>query len=342
MLDVLRIRDTAKFPIVDFQFANRGRGAALLRGFSVSILSYAVDTTPVIEPFLSITGDSSGWNSVSGPLAINFRNNGWGPARDLQATLNPPLANLFPSKMTICGFSIESGARLEGALVLSGRDLDKEEFLRVSHSARANLREASEGRSAVEIETCELALQFCDDQSRIHRATVRANRNSLPGNFGGTLFLTESGFTWEGEFADFHLSHPSAIYYVSIEENIKGSARHYVISHKIPAGDLEHFSVMLGSSKSCKATIQLGFLVDADNEIKSDPIDVHLWNPRNAGYHGEYRDGDDLLAKQRLLAQRSKTADQESRWDEWEVSMLRQSTFPFVDANRLTLPVRFP
>jgi len=341
MLDIIKIRDSARFPIVDFKLQNRGRGVALLRQFSVSIRSYIIDPSPVIRSFLSIHDAGLGYphqgDAVSGPLSINLRNDGWGPASSLRMTLTPPLSELFPQQASSGTYSIDSGATLNDAVVLTPEGLAEKPFQKYLQSKPEQTGgwlpwQTPTRPGALAIQTCDVRVSYADELSRTHQETLTASTDHLPGNCGGSLLLTEQGFVWEGSWAIFCLTMPSAIYYVSVKRDQIGTSRHYPISHRIPPGDIEHFSVMLGSDKSCTAEVQFQFLIDADTAIASEPFTVNLRNPMNERHHTRYINGDELITRQKLLQDErtGKVQGIRAGREDFETHRFSDSGFPFL------------
>src|SRR5437868_5726396 len=77
-------RPNYDFPTIDFKFRNSGDTVAFVWQFTVHIQEATVDLTPELQMSLRPDGQD---------LVVIARNNGWGPARNLQATLSEPTLN---------------------------------------------------------------------------------------------------------------------------------------------------------------------------------------------------------------------------------------------------------
>jgi hypothetical protein len=117
---------------IDFKFINRGDAAAVLHQFTIRILDFQLDTTPLLEYSYFPEGDSSaeGDESPSGEfyygttLKLKISNFGWGSALGFNAALTYPLlADLFPQAALSIDFAeIESGSIPTFTLPATGAD----------------------------------------------------------------------------------------------------------------------------------------------------------------------------------------------------------------------------
>jgi hypothetical protein len=99
---------------IDFKFINRGDAAAVLHEFSISVLEFRLDTTPLLQYSYFPSGASalSGEFHYGTALELEVNNSGWGGAFDFTAELTcPVLASVFPQAALSIEFAeIESGA----------------------------------------------------------------------------------------------------------------------------------------------------------------------------------------------------------------------------------------
>lgn len=117
---------------IDFKFINRGDAVAVLHQFTISILDFRLDTSPVLEySYLMVGRASSDKNLVRDrgfrygtSLELKISNFGWGSALDFTATLTSPiLADLYPqSALSFESAQVESGTDLTFTLLVEGAD----------------------------------------------------------------------------------------------------------------------------------------------------------------------------------------------------------------------------
>lgn len=327
MIEVLEIRNSAKFPIIEFKFLNNGNGTALLRKFVVSVLEFRVDYTPVIRPYVTMNNRD---------LIINIKNDGWGPAYCQNIKLSSPYQRLFPSVVPLQAQSIKSGQDVTGLIMLSCNNLDRSEYLNLLHSKGTELDKEYrsfrdiQDKKVLFIDPPVIDIEFQDIANNHFSVSLPSSTERLGGNAGGGLRLCQKGFEWYADIVMFCKSLPSAIYYISIEEDQLKKQREYSITHTIPSGEAEYFSIMVGSSKSCELEIQLEFIIDSNTVIKSDKFCIKIWNPMNEHNHSRLVNGDELISRKLLENSTSKFDYFEVQRDNFKRLQFRDSSFPFI------------
>jgi len=298
MIEVLDILKSAEFPVIDFKFQNRGSGTALLWQFSVCVDTIEVDTSPLLRPFLEIKGKS---DECKGALGISVRNDGWGSAEGVTVQVASPFRELFPSSYRANLPRIDSGQIAKSAIILSHEDINADSFrslLRLPRTTFVGWPWEGVGEHEEEsilVDAVEVEFSYVDSRSAVHKASACASNRWLPGN-AGRLHMLRDCFVWNPIVADFVASVPTALYYVSLDLDGRVMRRQYPISHKIPPGDIEHFNIMLGSVKSCIATLWFEFTIDRDQVVKSEKFNVTISNPPTEHYDRKYRNGDELFS----------------------------------------------
>jgi hypothetical protein len=261
-------------------------------------------------------------------LTIAIQNDGWGAARNIHGSVSEPLCRLFPMSSATQIDAIDSGIIAKNAFSFCHHNIDQRSFdvLLQEHKNRT-VNEAdilgSSDRNASDgflIDSVHVELVYKDINSSERKVSSRASTDRLSGNFGGSLHILKDCFAWHGRFVAFCMLAPSAIYYVSLDPDGEVGSRQYNISHKIPSGDVEHFSIMLGSEKSCVATVWLEFRIDNDQVVKSEKFKIRVWNPRNARHHHRYVNGDELISAHL-------TANEGALYSRRE---FQESSFPFL------------
>jgi hypothetical protein len=113
------------------------------------------------------------------------------------------------------------------------------------------------------------------------------------GSSYSQVFFTKKGFSLEEHSPPAAMMLPPDTIYCSIIDINRGHhIREYPISRQVHPGDAERFQIVIGANKSAKLVLKLRFYVDKEHVIESKPFPIEIWNPRNAGFHNEYIDGD--------------------------------------------------
>jgi hypothetical protein len=137
LTDIVDVRPEAG--AIDFRFINRGGAVAVLDRFTISILDFRLDTTPLLEYSYGLAGNMS-WDGelhYGTSLELIASNCGWGSALGLSATLTwPTLAGLFPQSALCFDFAwVEGGADLAVILLAEGADQAAMDRLRERRAA---------------------------------------------------------------------------------------------------------------------------------------------------------------------------------------------------------------
>jgi hypothetical protein len=100
VIEIEKVEFRHYFPTIDFKFLNGGRGKALLWRFAISVTAVEVDPTPELEFSFRVpqgqywSDDGTGFKERGDfSLVLLCSNNGWGPARELEGTLEHPILN---------------------------------------------------------------------------------------------------------------------------------------------------------------------------------------------------------------------------------------------------------
>jgi hypothetical protein len=293
MIEILNIRNSAKFPVIDFKFKNRGGTTALIHQFSVHVKTYNIDTTPVIRSFFSTSEHDDHETYRGRSLSLDLQNDGWGTADNLCVHLTSPLKELFPSRAISDSYSIASGAKVKNVVKLTISDLNNDELLRLLN------KYYREDKESISIGQLGINITFQDISSIIHKKLILPDTASSSNSL--YLLLSKKGFCLVTLGSANAVLMPSAIYYISIEMNQLGVCKKYPIAHKCLTGDVEYFSIMIGSDKSCQTEVRFEFLFDDNTPVTSEWFNLRIWNPVNERYHSNYINGDELISRKRLL-----------------------------------------
>jgi hypothetical protein len=92
---------------------------------------------------------------------------------------------------------------------------------------------------------------------------------------------------------------------------------------------------MLGSDKSCTATVWIEFRINADQTLRSERFNVNILNPRDEQYHHGYYNGDELISKVQSLGESPNERDDllhRYRYGYLDrvLAELKRSPFPFM------------
>lgn len=325
MIGIDKINDSGysfKFPTIDFKFQNTGNATAFLWKFEISVIHAEVDLTPVLE----FSADER-----HKALEVSITNNGWGAARDFRLEIEEPSLNLvFPASARQFQGSIESGQ--SEMLRLTRHDVDPGRFETLSRrfvdlyaAGRQNdyyipYRLSAEGRSlyGVRLENLKATWECRDERGNAHKgkASVR-----MGGRYS-YLALTADGFVEIRLPPPCGAAAPSGATFITIIDPAKGAHDvSYLISRKIPPGDIERFHIMVGANMSCHLNLRFRFYVDKETRIESEAFDVNIWNPRNSGWNWDYQDG----------AEVSRPEVEGRSSPRWGRVRERKSSFPFLD-----------
>lgn len=144
-------------------------------------------------------------------------------------------------------------------------------------------------RCSVSIDRLEIQYSLRDERNRRFSDSLVS---SMGGNIGGHIDVLPDGFVHHEDFAAFCMSVPDTIYSCIIDVDRGAHVREYSISRVVPSGDAEHFQIVVGATKSSQLKIKFQFYVDKATIVESKSFFLELWNPRSAGWHREYEDGD--------------------------------------------------
>jgi hypothetical protein len=124
---------------IDFKFINRGDAAAVLHQFTISILDFRLDTTPLLEYSYRLVGNRSHSDEFlyGTTLELEIGNFGWGSALGFTAALTcPVLVDLFPNAALSVDFAeVGSGANLIFTLLAEDADQSVMDRLRERRAA---------------------------------------------------------------------------------------------------------------------------------------------------------------------------------------------------------------
>lgn len=291
-----------RFPSIDFKFQNTGNAPAFLWQFIVSILSVEIDPTPVFD-FLDFKVEI-----VDNAFQVIVTNSGWGTAYDCDFHINEPLLNLLFT---------ESQRRYRG-IIRSGEERKifdlrfqqnmtekiKDKFVNIDYypsnpQTHIPYKDTIYG---IELRNIKCQWRCMDEKGKSHESEVQV------WSWLWDFILTPNGFCrirGPKSGAGF----PSEVTYSSIIDPKRGPyERAYPISHKIPAGEIERFHILIGSPSSCHLHLKFKFLVGKSQVIESEIFDIKIWNPRNSAWHKVYKDGLELgrdLEKQKKQMDRN-------------------------------------
>lgn len=269
---------TYRFPTIDFKFQNTGITTALLWKFTIKVSRAEVDISPTFQFFMKIVDNS---------LQIRAINNGWGDAHDCLIRLDEPTLNeIFSEQERTFKGTLQSGEE-QSIFTFTKQlaQLDKFETLSKKFSDIRLPTGIPIGVHGIQLNAPRINWICEDDKGRKYEDNAKVRKFN-------NYFLTKNGFQVE------YLSGaglPSEVTYSTIIDASTGpQEREYNISRKIPSGDVERFHIMIGSPSSCYLKLKFIFHVDTSTRIESDGFDIHIWNPKNSGWHYQYKDGEAL------------------------------------------------
>lgn len=284
------------FPTIDFKFQNTGHATAFLWQFSIEVIHAEIDPKPELEFRAKVT---------DGALEVEVVNNGWGAALDCQIQIDEDTLNqLFDERARQFSGAIKSGGRKQ--IFRLTRDMaDASQFEAISkkflplnkrevefYSYFPESKKQKELIYGVDLPWVKATWDCTDERGERHQGT-----ESIWSLFSETqIALTSSGFVsyWRGSGIH-EMRMPSYVTYIAIiDPSKKSHEREYPISRKIPPGDVERFHIMVGSPASCHLRIKFKFFVDKHGVVESEEFDIHVWNPKNSGWHKDYADGAEL------------------------------------------------
>jgi len=269
---------TYRFPAIDFKFQNTGSATALLWKFSIKIIRAEIDMSPSFNFSMKV---------VDNNLQIGAINNGWGDAHDCSMRIEEHTLNkLFSEEERTFEGLIQSGEE-RPILTLTKQLAQKDKFEELS-------KEFSDIRlpTGIPIGVYGIQLEAPQIQWSCKNAKSERHEGDTKIKLFNEFFVTKDGFHVQ------YLSGaglPSDITYSIIIDPSHGTQeQEYRISRKIPPGDVERFHIMVGSPCSCYLTLRFVFHVDAATKIESNVFNIQIWNPKNSGWHYQYKDGEAL------------------------------------------------
>ena len=282
------------FPTIDFKFQNTGTATAFLWQFSVNILQAEVDPAPILN-FTPRVKDNN--------LLILTTNNGWGDTAfhcEIEI-IDPVIAELFPVSIRQFHGNIKSGETVE-IFRFTQLDIDQKKlniFLREKGCKRtywhngypydkekiewhedSYLKYFSTGEVSDivweglgdkgSLKMPVIAWKYLDDKDTVYEGEQKL----LSSDYSMTL--SSQGFDIEQVVQ--HYKFPSDITYVSMINPLKEvHEKKYLLSRKVPLGDIDRFHIMIGAPMSCRLLVQFRFYVDRTTIIESEKFDIKIW-----------------------------------------------------------------
>jgi hypothetical protein len=304
MISIEEIIRGSVFPTIDFKFHNSGNAASYMHEFQIEVKDASVDERPSFSASMGITGESDphrGFCEVSGDLLINITNNGWGKEAScdlslVETRLNDLFSgNLLKTKLTLYGGESKTAFRLRG---FDANQKILRSFLskRIENEECTSFRINQPREIALSLSVPEILLSYNDENALVQDTiTLNPNTNSLPGNCGGSLYLTNKLFIWHGSVVNCCIHPPSAVYYAKLNPRKGPYIKKYKISHRIGESDIERFKIMIGSEISARLKVVFKFVMEEGNIIESEVFSINIWHPRNTPIPYHYEDGADLI-----------------------------------------------
>lgn len=304
MISIDEVISDSLFPTVDFKFHNSGNAASFMHEFHIEVKETTIDKRPSFSADLKISNASSndfGFDSASGDLIVEVSNNGWGGDAICELSIvDNVFYLLFPEELLTTKLVISGGERKQ-AFKLNAKQANHDALRKMlkDHESRSEASpfdyQQSQG-DALRLSRPRITLSYRDDVIQSQGSvSLNPGIDSLPGNIGGVLYLSEQSFLWHGNYANFCICQPSAVYYSKLDPRNGKYLKKHKISHRIGKADTERFKVMVGAEVSANLKIVFRFLMEEGKVIESDLFSIDIWHPRNTRTPYYYEDGEELM-----------------------------------------------
>ena len=232
-----------KYPRIDFKFQNTGDATALLYKFGIEVRNLRIDPAPALSFVIDYWSEG---------LVVTVTNNGWGPAHDIQITLEESQINaLWGRDERSCSV----------ALLPSGESQVLRIPLQTTKPVTAQLQAFTVAW------TCSGEPHH---EGRDHAKTVGGGISLYRGRFSGQQQQQQQmQMQITTTFVEVLRISAASNYDVDLPTSLA-----------IPPGDVERFQVVVAAEQSCRVDLRFKFWTDA-KVILSEPFEVSIWNPRN-------------------------------------------------------------
>jgi len=289
------------FPSLDFKFINHGLSSGAINKLRIFVREIKVNVSPDLR--IDIDLCKSFWREydrAATGLEIIVSNDGWGDLVDGKFSISGGLlSELFQPEVLSFAGSVESGRSIN--FMISIEDMNQDSFQKVVNKSKLNSTKtegmywpASDYKR--EMHSANLREVFIDAKYySILMDKLYKKRLAYEDTWSGSYKIEKDCFVFEDNRVAACMGMADTRYacIIDVDEAIKkpNYDKIYRISRNIKAGELDHFQIMVGATKSCEMRLQFEFLDDRGSKIMSPEFVIEVLNSRRQMLHRCYSDG---------------------------------------------------